>query len=208
MTSKTVVSAIAATFVLSSIAVGFLLHAEEEILEKPALDDTFDLKNYVDYYYENSSLKWIVNEEGLPMEEAERRGAASLFPTDDTIVASIESDFSERFPRGTKVDEFLAFMNAAGATHCHLQHGYIGSERVPVRFSCSLDYLVPLAFQQKVFDRERIEEAVRNERKWKDVDDYLRWQEEARWATSWMFTGSLLDEDRTRISRIKFEYDL
>jgi len=184
-----------------------LLKAEEGITQKPVLDDTFDLKKYVDFYYENSSLKWVVNEEGLPMEEAERRGAASLFPTDGAIVASIESDFNERFPRGTKVEDFLAFMNAAGATRCHLQHGYIGSERAPVRFSCSLDYLAPLSFRQKVFDRERIKEAVRNERKWKDVDDYLRWQEEARWATNWIFIGSLLDEDRTRINSIKFQYN-
>jgi len=207
MTIKSVFSAIAVVFVLSSIAAGSLLKAEEEIAQKPALDDTFDLKNYVDYYYENSSLKWVANEEGLPMEEAERRGAASLFLTADAIVASIESDFNEHFPRGTKVDDFLAFMNAAGATRCHLQHGYIGSERAPVKFFYSLDYLAPLAFRQKVFDRERIEEAVRNERKWKDVDAYLRWQEAARWVTNWMFTGSLLDEDRTRINSIKFQYN-
>lgn len=183
-------------------------HQSQEIaIQKPALDKNFDLKQYIQYHYENSYLKWIVNEEGIPVDEAERNRTTSLYPTIEAMTASIEADFNARFPNGANVEDFFSYMRAARASRCiYSNYKNIDGEKKPRNFSCNVDFGVPLPFSQKVFDRERIrKELLATERQWSDVDDYLRWQEEARIITNWSFSGALHPEDGSRIIRIRFE---
>ena len=198
--------ALLASVLSISPMVGCAYQIEEIKMHKPTLDENFNLKEYVRYHYENSYLKWEVNEEGLPAEEAKRREAASLFPTREAIIQSIETDFRTRFPEGTSVDEFIANMYAAGATHCKFDdfEKYRGTSHT-LRYYCYFELLHPIAFSQKVFDRDLIhKEIILNERNWRDVDDFLRWQEEARYTLYWEFSGVLLGEEGNQIGRIRF----
>ena len=171
-----------------------------EMLDAP----NFQIKEYYEYYFENSYLKWFINEEGLGKEEIKEKIRGTLFPTDDELHNKITAELRDKFPVGMPLTEIISVLENAGG-RCRLAELHPPDPRwsvVTVGATCSYYMPLPIPFRDKIQNPNSV---TLREAGVETSEEFLALQDTWRVPLEWKTNFEVLRESPEYLLKLKFE---
>ena len=120
--------------------------------------DPMPLELYAWFFYENSQFHHPTIQEDTPKEEVLKLISEKLYPTNEALAEAVNSQLTERFPRGTGLPDTVNLFERSGATcNTHSEEVYLDYSKVIAGATCRVIIAVPypkyLWRDYRLFDR-------------------------------------------------------